>query len=245
MMVTGLIADDEPLARRKIRSLAADVGWFRIVGEAGDGPATVAALDRLEPDLVLLDLKMPGFDGFEVLRRAAHKPAVIFTTAYDRFAVAAFAVHAIDYLLKPFDQPRFLAALERARGALGQPDPQDQVRELQWSVTHGIARRLFIRHAGRIVVVPLDRIESFEARRDYVAVVAPPNRYLVQVTMGEVAAMLPPDRFVRIHRSVIVNLDFAAELAPHGNGQLAVQMQSGRRLIASRSRSRDLRGLAL
>lgn len=240
MGVTALIADDEPLARKKLRDLAAAVDWLELVGEAEDGPSTVEALDRLEPDLVFLDLQMPGFDGIEVLRRSKHQPGVVFTTAYDQYAVAAFELHAIDYLLKPFDGERFSRAVARARDALGKVGEPGTLERLEATDRAKPVERLFIRHGGRIAVVPVSQIESLEARRDYVAVHVPPNRYLVHLTLNHLESVLPTKNFVRIHRSHIVNLNLMTELIPRGNGQLEVVLKSGARVLASRSRSKGL-----
>ncbi|MFN0180316.1 MAG: LytR/AlgR family response regulator transcription factor [Gemmatimonadales bacterium] len=244
MAVTALIADDEPLARKKLRDLAADIEWLQLIGETQDGPSTVEAIDRLEPDLVFLDLQMPGYDGLEVLRRTTHRPGVVFTTAFDRYAVAAFELQAIDYLLKPFDAERFARATARARESLQQRD-DPIIRDRPLGAMTMTIDRLFIRHGGRIVVVPLTQIESLEARRDYVAVHAPPNRYLVHLTLNHLESALTSKAFVRVHRSYLVNFNQVTELVPRGNGQLEVVLRSGARILASRSRSKGLWELAV
>jgi two-component system, LytTR family, response regulator len=240
-----LLVDDEPLARKKLRDLVASVDWLSSVGEAGNGPDAVAALDRLGPDLVLLDLELPGWDGFEVLRRCARPPGVIFTTAYSRYAVRAFEVHALDYLLKPFDRARFLDAMARARAHLDQSDGPPQADRLNALAAGPGLRQLYVRQGSRIVVVPVARIEYLEASRDYVEVHAPPERYRVHLTLSAIADQLPAPRFVRIHRSLVVNIEMVTELRPHGNAQLELLLRSGVWLRSSRSYARGLRDLVL
>src|SRR5687767_1598282 len=157
MTATALIVDDEPLARRKLRDLLAEFPDVELLGEASDGAEAVRAIDELEPELVFLDIQMPLVSGLEVLERTRHKPAVIFTTAHDRFAVAAFELAAVDYLLKPFGRERFRVALERARAVLGQesalvPSVERARRAL---AGRGPLTRLFVRDRGKIVPIPV------------------------------------------------------------------------------------------
>jgi len=246
MPISVLIADDEPLARKKLRDLCAGHPNMAIVGESIDGPSTVEAIDRLGPDAVFLDLKMPEYDGIEVLRRAGREPAVVFTTAFDQYAVTAFELRAIDYLLKPFDAERFARAVERLAESLARRDGPGALERLGSAPASDVPLdRLFIRHGGRIVVVPVDQIESLEARRDYVAIHVPPSRYLVHLTLNHLERVLPARRFARIHRSHIVNLDRLSELVPCGNGQLEAVLKSGFRVIVSRSRSKGIWELAV
>jgi len=253
---TALIADDEPLARRKLRDLVQEVPLVEIVGEAADGEAAVRAIDTLRPDLVFLDIQMPGLSGLEVLERARHKPAVIFTTAYDRYAVAAFELAAVDYLLKPFGRERFRAALERARQALGRRDaPAAMERAGQLlDRREGAAAerapaprapltRLFVHDRGKIVPIAVPEIERFEARDDYVAVHVAGRSYLVHVPMNELERRLDRERFLRVHRSHVVNLDFVKALEPYDGTRLTVELRSGAKIVASRARSRELRAL--
>ena len=245
MTASVLIVDDEPLARKQLRDFVEDVPWLECIGEAPDGGAAIELINSVEPDLVFLDVQMPGVSGLEVLRRVRYRPAVVFTTAYDHYAVTAFELQALDYLLKPFGRARFDAAVERARAALGDqaaPWAGDRAVALGPSRT---VMRLFVRERGRIVPVQLKSVEWMEARDDYVALHTGGRRHLVHVSMNGLEAMLDPDRFVRIHRSYIVNLDYVSSLAPLESGRLEVELSTGVRLAASRSRSKSLRGLAL
>lgn len=256
--LSALIADDEPLARQQIRDLLREVPWVRCAGESADGPETLRAIDELRPDLVFLDMEMPGLPGLEVLERAAHRPWVIFTTAHDRYAVSAFEVQALDYLLKPFGRERFLAAVGRARQLLEQReramDHADEPRPdaLPWSGAsadrppgHRPISRLFVRERGRIVPLAVPKIDRLEARDDYVAIYAGGRRYLVHIRLADLESHLDPDQFIRIHRSHIVNLDHVNALVPYDGTRLQVEMRDGTKIMASRTRSKELRHLVV
>ena len=162
--VTALIVDDEPLARKKIRDLLAAVPWIECVGEVGDGLTAVAAIDEQQPDLVFLDIHMPRLSGLDILHRAKHTPAVIFTTAYDRYTVTAFELAAVDYLLKPFGRERLLTSLERVRALLGREDRGQSAVRSREAFTAGPARRLFVREAGRVIPVRATDIVRWKRR---------------------------------------------------------------------------------
>jgi two-component system, LytTR family, response regulator len=239
---TALIVDDEPLARHKLRELLEDVDWLTCVGEAGDGESAVRAIDAQRPDLVFLDVEMPGFSGLQVLERCQHRPAVVFTTAFDRYAVAAFELEALDYLLKPFGRERLLAALRRARQALGcgEADTAERARRAIKGEAEPLAR-IFVRDRGRIVPVSLADVQRLEAQDDYVEVVAGGRRHLVHLSMNDFERRLDPARFVRVHRAHIVNLDYVAAFHPLADSRLEVEMRDGTRIVASRERSKALR----
>ncbi len=246
MTLTLVIADDEELAREKLRALAEELPDTRVVGEAADGPTALRLIDELRPDLVLLDLSMPGLSGIEVAKRMRHRPAVIFTTAYDQYAVAAFELQAVDYLLKPFDDQRFKAAVERARERSQTPSElTDGDRMKQALYESGYLSRVFVRERNRILVVPTGEIERLEARGDYVALHAGIKRHLVQVTIADMERMLDPGRFVRVHRSHIVNLDYVVAFATDPKGALEVELRGGTKLSVSRARAQALRNLVL
>jgi two-component system LytT family response regulator len=245
-MITAFIADDEPLARRKLRDLLAGIDWIECVGEAADGEATLRALEELTPDLAFLDIRMPRLSALEVLERVRHKPAVIFTTAYDKYAVTAFELQALDYLVKPFGAKRFRAALERARRALGEDacSPTEERAQLAMS-SGGHLVRIFVRERGRIVPLAVEDISRLEARDDYVSLHVQGRAHLVHVTLGALEARLDSQRFIRVHRSHVVNVDHVAALVPYDGTRLEVQLKDGTRLVASRARSRDIRHLVM
>jgi two-component system LytT family response regulator len=243
MKVSALVVDDEPLARRKLRELVDDVPWLACVGEAADGDAAIAAVDTLRPDLLFLDIELPGPSGLEVLARVRHRPTVIFTTAYDRYAVAAFELHALDYLLKPFGRGRFEAAVERARMCLDAAGPSTLERGRQaLAVPAGPVARLFVRDRGRIVPLAVRDVVRLQAEDDYVAAHAGGRSYLVHLPLAELERRLDPDRFLRIHRSHVVNLDHVEAFEAQADGRVEVVLKDGLRLVASRTRSRELRG---
>ena len=242
MSATALIADDEPLARQKLRELVAEVPWMECVGEAADGFEALRQVDGVRPDVLFLDIQMPGLSGLEVLARATHVPTVVFTTAYDRYAVAAFELQALDYLLKPFGRRRFLAAIERVREAVAQREGAPALERAREALQPGrYLTRLFVRDRGRIVPVRVTDIQRLEARDDYVAVYVGGGRHLVHMPMSEFARRLDPERFLQVHRSHIVNLDHVQALVPFDGSRLQVEMRDGAKIMASRTRSKHLR----
>lgn len=243
MKVRVLIADDEPVARAGLRDLLEAVDWLTCVGEAATGPEAVRSIDALQPELVFLDIQMPGLLGTEVLKQATHRPFVIFTTAYAQHAVTAFELGALDYLLKPFGRERLAAALDRVRPALGESRPAAAFDRLSEAFRQGPLSRLFVRSGGAIIPVAVADVAWFEAQGDYVVAHAGASQHTLHLALHHLEARLDPRRFVRIHRTHIVNLDFVKAFRPHGSGQLAAVMADGTRLVVSRARARDLRGL--
>lgn len=247
----ALVVDDEPLARGTLRALIAEVPWLRVVGEAADGLEAVRLLNALTPDLVFLDIQMPELSGLDVLERAAHMPAVVFTTAYDTYAVAAFELGALDYLLKPFGRARFLATLERVQRTLARPGEAPPLLDrARWALGGGASEatpltRLFVHHRDRIVPLRVEHVVRFEAQDDYVAVYAGRAPMLLHVPLGVLEKRLDPQRFFRIHRSHLVNLDHVRALLPYDATRLLVELDDGSRLVASRSGSRSLRRLVV
>ena len=250
-VVTTFVIDDEPLARQQIANLVAQVPWARHLGEATDGQTGLEAVHALHPDVLFVDIQMPELSGLDVAARLAYAPAVIFTTTHERYAVTAFELEAVDYLLKPFGRRRFLAALERARRALAARSPQPEAEPVaerafpDASEDSGgadlLGERLLIRDRGAIVPVPLTHIERLEAEDDYVAVVARGRRYLMAARLRDLATELPPGRFLRVHRSHVVNLDFVERLVPFDAKRLEVHLRDGTRILASRASSEMLR----
>lgn len=249
MTIRTCIVDDEPLARERIRVLLAGEPDVEIVGESGGGPAAVEIIRAVRPDLLFLDVQMAGPDGFGVLDAlgTAVPRAVIFVTAYDQYALQAFEVHALDYLLKPFSSRRFHRALQRARAELlqragGGVDERllsllDQMRQPRRP------ERLVIRSAGRVSFLRVDEIDWVEAEGNYVRLHAGAASHLLRETMKGIEAKLDPDRFIRIHRSTIVNTDRIKELQPLFHGEYAVILRDGTRLTASRGPENKIRRL--
>ncbi|HET6329303.1 MAG TPA: LytTR family DNA-binding domain-containing protein [Holophagaceae bacterium] len=240
MNIRALIVDDEPLARQRLRDLLADESGIEVVGECGDGGSAVVAIEAQAPDLVFLDVQMPELDGFEVIESvgADRMPATLFVTAHDRHALKAFEVHAIDYLLKPFDRKRFHEALERARIWVGRSheiparmasllqDVQDSRPPLE---------RILVRSGDHHLLLKTTDIQWIEAEDNYVRLHVEGTSYLVRQTMGRMLERLDPARFKRIHRSSIVNLDCVKELRPWFHGDYLVLLSDGTKLTMPRT----------
>lgn len=236
-----MIVEDEPGARASLRDYADEVDWLAIVGEARDGAEAVRLIDRLEPDLIFLDVSLPGLSGFEVVRAIRHHPEIVFTTAYDRFAVAAFETGALDYLVKPFGRRRFQTMLDRVKQRMI-PDVVGAT-ERAGAVLSSPLVRLFARTRGAIVPIPVETIRRVRATGDYVEVHASGGRYLLHMGLSELASRLDPGRFCRVHRSEIVNLDQVDRLLPFDERRLLVRLKDGTEIVASRSGSETLRSL--
>ena len=241
--VSALVVDDEPVARAGLRHMLGEVEWIECIGEAANGIAAVEAIDQRKPDLVFLDIQKPGLSGTEVLARVRHQPLIVFTTAYAQHAVSAFELGALDYLLKPFGEERLKLALERIRAALGEPrnTALDRFRE---AMSHAPMSRLFVRSGRNIVPLAVADIERFEAVGDYIAAFAGATQHLLHLPLSQLEARLDARRFARIHRAHIVNLDHVAAFRREPDGHLVAELASGVCLPVSRSRARDLRGLA-
>jgi two-component system LytT family response regulator len=243
--IRTVIVDDEPLARDKLRGFLVRHPAFELVGEAGDGLSAVSLLEEVTPDLLLLDIQMPELDGFEVLAalEGPRLPYVIFVTAHDHYAVQAFEVGAVDYLLKPVAPDRFDQALERAESRLGQGNDPGFAARLaraleQLAPTRPRVERFLVKERGRSSFVPVAEIDWIEAAGNYLKLHARSGTHLVRTTMKEIEARLDPARFARIHRTAIVNLDRVRYLEPWSHGDQLVVLQSGERLTLSR-RFRD------
>jgi two-component system LytT family response regulator len=242
MPIRVLIVDDEPLAREKLVALLAREDDIEIVGEASDGASAVALIRRETPDLVFLDVQMPELDGFGVLQKipADVMPAVIFVTAHDRFALRAFDVHAVDYLLKPFDRARLRQALERSRRELrhrgsGQPDPNLAGLLAAWVKPGTGLERIAVKSSGRIVLVRTEEIDWIEAADNYVQLHVGKTGHLHRETLSSLEQRLPKNKFIRISRSVMVNVDRVRELQALFHGDYAVILRDGTKLSLSRS----------
>ena len=223
-------------------------GGYEVVAEAGDGPAAVEAILAHQPEIVFLDIQMPGLDGLEVLAALGESrvpPAVIFVTAHDAHAVKAFEVGAVDYLLKPFDAGRFARALARAEERLagGAPDEGTLALLRQLKPAQRYPDRFLVRAAKHLFFVNAAEVEWAEAAGNYVKLHVAGRPHLVRDTLSAIAAKLPPERFVRVHRSAIVNLDCVQKLEPSGHGEYVITMKDGSRITSSRSHNAALRVL--
>jgi two-component system, LytTR family, response regulator len=236
-----VIVDDEPLARRTLRDHLGTVDWIGEIREAGDGLTAIREIDSFKPDLVFLDIRMPGASGIAVAEQIVHRPYIIFTTAYDRYAVTAFEIGALDYLLKPFGRDRVLAVLERARNGMEHGMPPIAARASQVLSESKPLARVFVKERGRMIVIPIDRVEHFEACDDYVAIYFEGRRHLLHAPLHDLFGRIDQTRFIRIHRSHIINVDCVAALEPREGSRLTVILKSGARVAASRSGSAQLR----
>lgn len=239
-----LVCEDEPLARLHLRALIEKTPTLLWIGEVADGLSAVTLIDRLRPAMIFLDIEMPELSGLAVLERITHRPAVIFTTAFDAHAVQAFELGAVDYLLKPFGPERFATAVGRVERSLALEANEESVAERVRS-TQGSLSRVFVRERGRIVPILVQEIERLEAEDDYVAIVVRGRRHLLTITLAALLEKLDQRRFVRIHRSHAINLDFVAALIPFDAARLCVEMRDGTRVTASRSGTRQLRTLTV
>jgi two-component system LytT family response regulator len=242
MKIRTLIVDDEPLARERVRSLLNEQPGVEVIGEAQDGDQAVQAILRESPDLVFLDVQMPEKNGFDVIQAvgADRMPAVVFVTAYDQHALKAFEVHAVDYLLKPFDRERFEGAVDRARRQLENADTgvlKHQLQRLVAQLTPATAprqERLIVKTGGRLFFLRADEIDWIEAAGNYVRLHVGKEAHLLRETMNAIEARLDPNQFLRIHRSRIVNMERVKELHPWFNGDYAVILRDGTKLMLSR-----------
>jgi two-component system LytT family response regulator len=242
LKIRALIVDDEPLARERIRTLLAEEPDVEIVGECSDGREAVDAIRRLEPDLVFLDVQMAEMDGFAVLDEIGpeHIPAVIFVTAYDRHALRAFEVHALDFLLKPFDRERFGRALQRIKDHLQYASPGVLNRRILSLLEDlkrpqpGYVERLALKTGGRVSFIKADEIDWIEGEGNYARLHVAKQSHLIRETMNQLEARLDPARFLRIHRSTIVNTERIKEIQPLFNGAYGVLLKDGTRLTLSR-----------
>jgi two-component system LytT family response regulator len=238
-----VIVDDEPLAREGLRTLLAGDAQVEVVAECADGQAAVDAIRRLRPDIVFLDVQMPDVDGFDVLRALAGEPlpAVVFVTAYDKYALRAFDVHAVDYLLKPFHDERFAEALARAKSRRGE-DMNDRIARLLDERKPKIMRVL-VKTGGRVLFIRADEIDWIEAADYYVKLHVAGKVHMLRESMAALEARLDPELFFRVHRSAIVNLERVRELQPFSRREHVLVLRDGTRLRLTRSRRERLAAL--
>jgi two-component system LytT family response regulator len=241
--IRTLIVDDEPLARERIKRFLTSERDLELIGECVEGREAVAAIQTLKPDLVFLDVQIPELDGFGVVKAIgiAEMPAVIFVTAYDRYALQAFDVNALDYLLKPYNRERFRKAVERARAQLSN-GAKGELNERLLSLLENFKpepprhlERLMIKSSGRVFFLRTEELDWIEAEGNYLRVHAGRESHLLRETMNRLASKLDPDKFLRIHRSTLVNIERIKELQPLFSGDYVVILRDGKQLTLSRS----------
>jgi len=246
--IRAVIVDDEPLGRTVIREMLRGEADIELVGEAANGHEALEVLSQTQPALLFLDVQMPEVDGFDLLGALETLPLVIFVTAYDQYAVRAFEVHALDYLLKPFDRERFRQAVQRARVQLrlAQHNAVNErilaLLEAQKARTPYL-ERLVIKHQGRVFFLKTSALDWAEAEGNYVKLHVGPTVYLLRETLSHLETQLDPQRFARLHRSHLVNLDRIRELQPWSHGEYRVLLHDGTELTLSRNYRDRLHGL--
>ena len=253
--ITTVIVDDEPLARRNLRVLLENDPQIEILDECRNGHEAVKAINTHAPDLIFLDIQMPEMDGFDVLASVGpeHINAIIFVTAFDQYALKAFEVHALDYLLKPFDDERFARALERAKSQIAAREidklskrllalleDRKSEHKVSGEQKQSYLSRLMIKASNRMMLLKVNEIDFIEADGNYAKLHAGRKTHLLREKMNDLEGRLDPAKFVRIHRSIIVNLDRIKEMHPHFNGDYIVVLDDGRQLRLSRSRREQL-----
>jgi two-component system LytT family response regulator len=237
-MITAFIVDDEKLAREGIRLMLKKEVDVDVVGEAADGPSAMKSISRTTPDLLFLDVQVPGLDGFEILDRCQRGPTplVIFTTAYEKYAVKAFDAHAVDYLLKPIRQQRLREAVQRARAELAKEQPPSGLESAPSTVSKPPSlRRLVVRDRDRYLLLKATEVDWVQSAANYVQIHAHGRCYLVRMTMNEIETQLEGLSFARIHRSTIVNIDRLTEIRPSPHGDFQVVLDNGTTLRLSRA----------
>ncbi len=245
MKYSVLIVDDEPLARRTLRDYLAEQDWVSGIHEAADGISAIKLANSLRPDLLFLDIVMPGASGLEMLEKLDCRPHVIFTTAFDQYAATAFELGALDYVVKPFGRERLLAVLRRAEGALHIQDATVLSRARESLQRQSTLSRIFVRDGNRILPIPLAAMERIEGADDYVTICTAGRQFLVNVRLADLEQRLGDSHFLRIHRSHLVNLEHVSSIEPYDAARLQVVMKSGVRIVASRAGSKKLRDLAI
>jgi len=239
-----LIIDDEKLARELLTEFLESFPDIELAGEASNGTDAIALINKVKPDLIFLDVQMPGMTGFDVLDEIDHEPYVIFTTAYDQYAIQAFEKNAVDYLLKPLDAERFKVAVDRAlkrkkmetghlEDLLGSLRP---VRERTAYESH-----IFVQKSEKLFSLPVEEILHLEASGDYTIITTKTDQFVSSSGIGKLEEIMNPDRFIRVHRSTIVNINFLKEIERHFNGGMVVKMQSGKSFPVSRTYAKQIR----
>jgi two-component system LytT family response regulator len=244
MNTTCLIIDDEKLARELLREYLAAFPQIEILGECSKGTEAVEQIDKLKPDLIFLDVQMPGMNGFDVLDEIVHEPYVIFTTAYDQYAIKAFEKNAVDYLLKPLDMDRFKLAVDRAmqRRKTEAGNIEDLLSGMHAPpVRSSYESHIFVQKSEKLFNLPVEEIIYLEASGDYTVISTKNDQFVSSSGIGKLEELMSPDKFIRVHRSTIINLSFLREIERHFNGGMIVKMQNGKTFPVSRTYAKMIR----
>ncbi len=242
MNTTCLIVDDEKLARELLREYLEGFPEIEIVGECAKGNEAVEQINKVKPDILFLDVQMPGMNGFDVLEEIDHEPYVIFTTAYDQYAIKAFEKNAVDYLLKPLDEERFRLAVNRALKR--KTSEKGSVEELLRSIkagTRNFESHIFVQKSEKLFNLPVEEIVFLEASGDYTIITTKNDQYVSSSGIGKLEEIMDPDTFIRVHRSTIINLTYLKEIERHFNGGMVVKMQNGKSFPVSRTYAKLIR----
>ncbi|MCZ8216743.1 MAG: LytTR family DNA-binding domain-containing protein [Cyclobacteriaceae bacterium] len=243
MKVNCLIIDDEPLARELLKEFLEQHPELTLMGECSKGTEAVDKIDELKPDLIFLDVQMPGMNGFDVLDEITHDPFVIFTTAYDQYAIKAFEKNAVDYLLKPIDHERFKLAVERAIGRMNtdQNNVGELLRNMKTENRSSYDSHIFVQKSEKLINLSVEEIEHLEASGDYTILTTKNDQFVSSSGIGKLEEILNPDIFIRVHRSTIININSLKEIEKHFNGGMVVKMNNGKSFPVSRTYAKLIR----
>jgi two-component system, LytTR family, response regulator len=242
-IVKAIIIEDEELARVLIKNYLKDLENFEIIEECENGFEGIKAINELKPDIVLLDIQMPKLNGFEMLELIENPPEIIFTTAYNQYAIQAFELNAVDYLLKPYSKDRLLAAVEKARARIqSNTPPSTQMANLVHHPLTETLERIVVKSGTKIKVVPVSKIRYLEAQDDYVMIYTDEGKHLKQGTMKSFEDHLDPGQFIRVHRSYIVRIDQVVQLEPYAKDSYVAKLKDEVVIKVSKSGLKSLRG---
>lgn len=243
MNITCIIIDDEKLARELLLEYVQQMPNLQVIGECGKGKEAVEAIDRLKPDLIFLDVQMPGMNGFDVLDEITHDPYVIFCTAYDQYAIKAFEKNAVDYILKPLDQERFKLGVERAinRMKVEQNNVGELLRNLKTENKTSYDSHIFVQKSEKLLNLPVEEIVYLEASGDYTILSTKSDQFVSSSGIGKLEEILNPEIFIRVHRSTIININNLKEIEKHFNGGMVVKMLNGKSFPVSRTYAKLIR----
>ena len=240
--IKAVIIEDEELGRELIKNYLKDQDDIEIIAECENGFEGIKAIQEKNPDLIFLDIQMPKLNGFEMLEILDERPEIIFTTAYNQYAIQAFELNAIDYLLKPFSKERLLDSLEKAKQRLqSESSSNDRIKNLMQQPLEEIIERVVVKSHNKINVIPVDKIRYLEAQDDYVMIYTTEGKHLKQATMKYFENHLDPDDFMRVHRSYIIRLDQVVQLEPYGKDNYVAKLKDGPSVKISKSGFKNLK----